>query len=151
MLYRTARVKCSEFRRLISVHVDLGSVDNTCCCHWWFRSYHPSSMVVDSYLGIHMVLLYVLSDNVNFLPSQPVTVRYMFRRHFPKCGRLFTEYMTVFTLLAARVTCQDNYLVNLKSFIPRIVVYILSYVCHAFLRIHILTYGTCLCIYYHLW
>ena len=101
--------------------------------------------------GIHMVLLYVLPDNVNFLPSQPVTVRYMFRRHFPKCGRLFTEYMTVFTLLAARVTCQDNYLVNLKSFISRIVVYILSYVCHAFLRIHILTYGTCMCIYYHLW
>ena len=40
--------------------------------------------------------------------------------------------MTVFTSLAARVTCQDNYLVVLKSFISRIVVYILFYVYHAF-------------------
>ena len=65
-------------------------------------------------------------------------------------GGFFTEYMTAFTLLAARVTCQDNYPVNLKSFISCIVVYILFYVYHAFLRIHILTYGTCMCTYYYL-
>ena len=37
---------------------------------------------------------------------------------------------------------------NIKPFISPIVVYIIFYVYHAFLHIHILTYGTCMYIMY---
>ena len=73
-IYRTARVKCSNFRRFMSVYVDPGCVDNI-FCSFVFVTIDNSDIIIHLVWWliltsvIHMVLPCVLSEHVDSLFS----------------------------------------------------------------------------------